>query len=200
MAFHLGLFAARAFVGGTMFAHGGQKAFGWFEGPGPDGTAKFMSSLGFEPADTYGRIASYNELVSGGLIALGAFGPVGPALMISNMIVAATTVHAPNGFFAQKNGYELPALYAATALALASSGYGAISFDKITGLDKGLGKSGPTFWAVAFGVAGAIIALAQRDVVDDAPSPGSPAPAEPSAAPPAQNGSTTAADDLGSKA
>jgi putative oxidoreductase len=158
-----------------------------------------MGSLGFSPPETYGQIAAYNELVSGGLIVLGAFGPVGPALMISNMIVAASTVHAPNGFFAQKNGYELPALYAASALSLASSGYGAVSFDKITGLDKVFAKSGRTFWAVALGVAGAAIALAQRDVADDSSTPAASAPAEPSASP-AQNGAAAATDDLGSKA
>ena len=46
----LGSLAARVAVGAGIAAHGSQKAFGWFEGPGPEGAGRFMESLGFKPA------------------------------------------------------------------------------------------------------------------------------------------------------
>src|SRR5579872_6277257 len=46
-----GMLVARTIVGGAMAAHGAQKAFGWFEGSGPQKTAGFMKMLGFEDAE-----------------------------------------------------------------------------------------------------------------------------------------------------
>jgi putative oxidoreductase len=79
MSHDLGLLAARLAFGLSFAAHGAQKAFGWFGGPGPQGAAGFMESLGFKPGSTYASAASYNEIGSGLLIALGLGGPLGPA-------------------------------------------------------------------------------------------------------------------------
>ena len=84
----LGLLASRLGLGLALASHGAQKAYGWFEGPGPEGAAGFMHSLGLRPGETYATAASYNEIVSGLLIALGLGGPTGPAGVVSNMIVA----------------------------------------------------------------------------------------------------------------
>jgi len=43
----LGLLVIRVIAGLTMAAHGGQKLFGWFEGPGRGGTAGMMEKLGY---------------------------------------------------------------------------------------------------------------------------------------------------------
>jgi putative oxidoreductase len=67
-------------------------------------------------------------------MAHGFLGPIGPALMISVMIVAAVTVHWENWLFAQANGIELPLLYATGALAVALSGFGPYSLDALLGL------------------------------------------------------------------
>jgi putative oxidoreductase len=159
----LGLLAARLALGLGMASHGAQKAYGWFEGPGPEGAAKFMASVGLKPGETYASAASYNEIASGLLIALGMGGPLGPAGVISTMIVAAETVHKKNGFFAGKNGVELNVLYSAGALALASSGYGALSVDGMFGLDKKLRHPVITTLALAGGIAAAYLILGQRD-------------------------------------
>ena len=159
----LGLLASRLAVGLSYAAHGAQKAFGWFEGPGPQGAAGFMASVGLKPGDTFAKAASYNELTSGLLIALGLGGPLGPAGAISSMLVAAETVHKPNGFFAGKGGVELNVLYASGALALASAGYGALSLDAIVGLDDKLHHPVVTTLALAGGIAAAYLILAQRD-------------------------------------
>ena len=162
------LLVTRSVIGLSLAAHGAQKAFGWFEGPGPAGAAGFMESLGFRPGKRYAMLSSYSEVGSGVLVALGLGGPVGPAMMLSVMIVAMTSVHAKNGYFAQKNGVELPVMYAATALALAASGYGRFSLDAALHLhalrDERLATA-----ALLGGAAGGAIALAQRRV-DRAPT------------------------------
>ena len=169
MIHDLGLLAARLAVGGGIAAHGAQKAFGAFEGPGPEGAGRFMESLGFKPGGQFATIASANELTSGLLIALGLGGPVGPALLLSTMIVAQTSVHLKNGFFAQKNGVELGTLYASAALAFASGGYGKLSADHVLGRDEKLRHPLLTTLALAAAVAGSYLVLAQRDF---SPPPG----------------------------
>src|SRR5437660_8839216 len=94
-----GLLVARLVIGLLMAGHGAQKAFGWFGGYGLEGTGKFMEGLGFRPGRLFAGAAAYSEVVSGVLIAAGLFGPLGPALMLSVMIVAAATVHWKHGLF-----------------------------------------------------------------------------------------------------
>ena len=160
----LGLLAARLALGLGLASHGAQKAFGWFEGPGPQGAGGFMETLGFKPGAKFATAASYNEIASGLMIALGLGGPLGPAGAVSTMLVAAETVHKPNGFFAGKGGVEVNVLYSAGALALASAGYGALSVDHLFGLDHKLHHPVITTLALAGGVAAAYLILAQRDM------------------------------------
>jgi putative oxidoreductase len=165
----VGLLAARLALGLGLASHGAQKAFGWFDGPGPQGAAGFMESLGLKPGERYATAASYNELSSGLMIALGVGGPLGPAGVISTMLVAAETVHKPNGFFAGKGGVEVNVLYSAGALALASAGYGALSVDHLFGLDRKLHHPVVTTLALAGGIAAAYLILGRRDL---SPPPG----------------------------
>jgi putative oxidoreductase len=160
----LELLAARLAVGMSMAAHGAQKAFGWFEGPGPEGWAQFNESLGFKPGTLFGRIGAANELVGGTLIALGLGGPLGPAIVVAQMVVAGETVHRKNGFFAQGGGVELPMLYSAAALGFAAKGYGAYSLDHALGLHGKLRH--PLLRTLAYGgaLAAAYGVLAIREV------------------------------------
>ena len=129
-----GLLLLRLVVGLLMAAHGAQKLFGWFGGHGLAGTTGFFEALGFRPGRLFATIASASELASGVLVVLGLFGPVGPALMVSVMIVAAISVHWEHGVFAMTNGIEVPLLYAAAATALALTGPGGYSLDAALGL------------------------------------------------------------------
>lgn len=129
----VGTLAARLVIGGSFIAHGAQKAFGWFGGPGPAGAAGFMESLGFAPGERFARAASYTEIGSGLAIALGAGGPLGPAGLASVMTVAVATVHGKNGFFAQEGGFELNLVYVIAAYSLANTGYGRYSVDAALG-------------------------------------------------------------------
>jgi putative oxidoreductase len=153
-----------------MAAHGTQKAFGWFDGPGPEQAAKLMHGLGFRPGETYATLAAWNEIVAGKLIAWGLGGPVGPAMLISGMLVAQASVHWEKGFFAQKGGIELPFVYSAAALALAAGDYGALSLDEVLGLRKPLREPIFTALALAGAIAGAVLVLNSRDRSDDGPA------------------------------
>ena len=130
----LGLLAVRLVFGLVMAAHGAQKLFGWFGGYGLAGTGGFMESLGFRPGRLFAAAAGFSEFAGGLLVALGLLGPVGPALMVSVMIVASGSVHWKNGIFAAANGIEIPLLYAIAGVALALTGPGEYSVDAALGL------------------------------------------------------------------
>ena len=156
-----GLLVGRLVLGLALAAHGSQKLFGWFGGHGLAGTGGFLEQLGFRPGRAYAAAAATSEVVGGLLIALGLLGPVGPALMLSVMVVAAVTVHWKGGFFAQSNGIELPFLYAAGAVALALAGPGRFSLDALLGLEW-LWAPRIAEVALAVGLAGAVVNLLTR--------------------------------------
>jgi putative oxidoreductase len=129
----VGLLAVRLVFGLVMAAHGAQKLFGWFGGYGLAGTGGFMESLGFRPGRFFAATAGATEFTGGLLVALGLLGPVGPALMVSVMIVAIGSVHWTNGLWASANGIEMPLLYAIGGAALALTGAGQYSLDAVLG-------------------------------------------------------------------
>jgi putative oxidoreductase len=162
----IGLLLVRLVVGLVMTAHGTQKLFGWFGGYGLHKTGEFFVQLGFFPGSAFAAAASVTEIVSGILVALGLLGPIGPALMISVMIVAAVTVHWEHGLFAATNGIELPLLYGAAAFGLALTGYGQYSLDAWLGI-AGRWPTSITWIVLALGIIGgfANVALRRRPTV-----------------------------------
>ncbi|HEY4954748.1 MAG TPA: DoxX family protein [Gemmatimonadaceae bacterium] len=131
----IALLIARLFLGLGLAAHGAQKLFGWFGGGGVNKTGEFFVKLGWNQGRFFAAGAGLGEFGGGVLVALGFLGPVGPALMILVMLVAALTVHIHNGLFQTSSGWEMPMLYAAGALLLAFTGSGAYSLDHFLGLD-----------------------------------------------------------------
>ena len=146
-----GLLVGRLMVGLGIAAHGSQKLFGWFGGYGLAGTGGFFEQLGFRPGRIFAAAAGGAEFAGGLLTALGLLGPVGPALMLSVMIVAKLTVHFRNGFFTETNGIERPFLYAAGALVFGLAGPGLFSLDAVLGLEW--------LWAPRIGVAALTIGV-----------------------------------------
>jgi putative oxidoreductase len=149
-----GLLIGRLVFGLIMSAHGAQKLFGWFGGYGLAGTGGFLEQIGFRPGRVFAAVAATTEVAAGLLIAFGFLGAVGPALMLSVMIVAAVSVHWGKGFFGS-TGIELTLLYGAAAVALALTGPGLFSLDAVFGLAA---LSTPAFvaGALAVGIIGAI--------------------------------------------
>ncbi len=156
-----GLLVGRLLLGLAMAAHGSQKLFGWFGGYGLAATGGFLEQLGFRPGRLFAAMAAGTEVASGLLVALGLLGPVGPALMLSVMVVAAVTVHWKGGFFSQSNGIEVPFLYAAGAVALALAGPGRFSLDTALGLEW-LWAPEIAAAALAVGIVGALGNLLAR--------------------------------------
>jgi putative oxidoreductase len=156
-----GLALARLVLGLLMAAHGAQKLFGWFGGHGLAAVSGMFEGLGFRPGRVFATAASVSEVAGGLLVALGFLGPIGPALMLSVMIVAAVSVHWQNGLFVMDNGIEVPLLYAAGATALALTGPGQFSLDALFGLTP-LWTPAVTWGVLAAGVIGGVANLALR--------------------------------------
>jgi len=125
----LGLLALRLALGAVFIAHGGQKAFGWFGGPGFGGATGFIASLGLRPPRFWAAVAVSGELAAGVLLLLGLFTPVAGLLVVATMAVAITKVHGPKGFFVQDGGYEYNLVLMIAAIAVAAIGPGRFSLD-----------------------------------------------------------------------
>jgi putative oxidoreductase len=106
IAMDIGLLVLRVVLGLTLAAHGAQKLFGWFGGPGLGGLASWLESIGFVPGRRQALLAGSSEAVGGALLALGLFTPVAAGVSLAVMAVAAITVHWKAGFFVSKGGFE----------------------------------------------------------------------------------------------
>src|SRR5947209_1573180 len=157
------LLTARVALGASIAAHGAQKLFGWFGGPGADAASNMMETLGFKPGRTYATLASGTELTSGLLITLGLGGPLGPAMLASVMTVAAGSVHVKNGYFNTNQGFELNTIYTVAAILLAMQDYGRLSLDHAIGLRKLNVPPLVCAGAVAGAVATGLALLARRE-------------------------------------
>ena len=156
-----GLLIGRIAFGLLMAAHGSQKLFGAFGGHGLAAVSGMFESLGFRPGRLFAFAAAAAEVSSGVLVAAGLLGPIGPALMLSVMIVAAVTVHWQNGLFAMSNGIEVPLLYGVGAATLTLTGFGRYSLDAALGLSA-FWTPGVEWLALALGIVLGFVNLAMR--------------------------------------
>jgi putative oxidoreductase len=158
----IGLLILRLVLGITVAAHGAQKLFGWFGGPGLDGFAGVMEKLTIRPARPFALLAGLGEFGGGILVALGFLNPAGPLIVAGAMVVAIVTVHLGKGFFNTRGGYEFPLLIAGGAVALSFTGPGAYSLDG----SFRLSLPEPATWIVVaiLSVGGVIAALGSRRV------------------------------------
>lgn len=156
----IGLLLLRLAIGLTLAAHGAQKLFGWFGGPGLETTGRLFDSLGFRPGRRHALMAGVVESGGGLLLAFGLVTLLGAALVVSVMLVAAISVHLKNGFFIMSGGYEYALTLAVGALALAFTGPGIFSVDAAIGSAVHGAIAGLGAFAVA--VVGAVVQLAQR--------------------------------------
>lgn len=86
----IGPFAARVVIGGLFVGHGTQKLFGWFGGPGLEGTEQMMGELDMRPTRANALAAGISETAGGALVVLGAATPAAAASLIGTM---ATAIH-----------------------------------------------------------------------------------------------------------
>jgi putative oxidoreductase len=167
----LGLLVLRVVVGALFVGHGTQKLFGWFGGHGLDGTGAWMGSLGFRRGRFWAAVAGLAESLGGLLLALGFLTPLAAAAIVGVMTTAVLAVHLRNGVWNSDGGYELPLVYATAATAIAFTGPGAYSLDRVIGLAIDPVTSGIV--ALVLGLlAGTLVnALRAEPVAAGAPSP-----------------------------
>jgi len=131
------LLIVRLCLGVIFFAHGAQKLFGWFGGPGLEGTiGYFKSALHVPPPLTV--LAVLTECFGGAAVFLGVSTRLAALGLVVVMLVAIATVHGRNGFFlnmslepGKGHGIEFNLALIGMALALVISGGGALSVDRI---------------------------------------------------------------------
>lgn len=125
-----GLLILRLVLGGTMGAHGLQKVFGLFDGPGIAEFARALGGFGFTSQTTLlSWITGISELAGGALVIVGLFTPLGAAALLG---VAANIVYAKfhGGFFmGEGKGFEYELLLGAVAFSLLFTGSGRIALD-----------------------------------------------------------------------
>src|ERR1700733_14059818 len=120
----IGFLLLRLALGLTVAAHGAQKLFGWFGGPGLDGTGGFFEKLGFVPGRRHALMAGLTEAGGGLLLALGLLTPLAAAVVFAVMVVAGASAHSGKGFFLSGGGYEYTLILGASGLSVAFTGPG----------------------------------------------------------------------------
>ncbi|RYF54784.1 MAG: DoxX family protein [Comamonadaceae bacterium] len=128
----IGLLLLRVLLAVILFAHGTQKALGWFSGPGPAGAEALFDKLGQVPARPKVRLAVVCELVAAALLLLGLVTPLGAAIAAGTMLVAGFSMISLNGaFWNSAGGGEYPIVLAGTAMVLGFTGPGRYSLDAL---------------------------------------------------------------------
>jgi putative oxidoreductase len=145
----------RMVVGLTMAAHGYNHLWG---GGGLTGTTRWFDSLGLRPPKLHAVLSGAGELAAGSALVIGLCTVVAAAFVVGVMVIAAVTVHRPNGFFIFKDGYEYVLMIGVVCAAIGLLGPGEASVDRLIGI----GVSGPVglVIVVGLGVLGAMVLLA----------------------------------------
>jgi putative oxidoreductase len=129
----LSLLILQVGVGLTFAAHGAQKVFGWWGGPGLAGWEGAMAHMGFRPARLFAVTSAFTELGGGLLLAFGLLAPLAAAALVAQAVVIVGHVHWPNGFFNARSGIEFPLLLGIGAAAVGVAGGSAVGIDSIVG-------------------------------------------------------------------
>ena len=128
------LLILRVVAGLTVAAHGAQKLFGWFDGPGRVNWEQGLQKQGLRPARFWGYLNILGELGGGLSLAFGFLTPLGAAGVFGAMLMAIASAHWKNGFFNSKRGIEFPLALLSIATAVGIAGPGAISLDTLFGI------------------------------------------------------------------
>lgn len=120
----------RLALGPIFIYHGSQKLFGLWGGPGLDGTARFLASLGFTPAYPFAIALGAAEFLGGLLVLLGLFTRYAALTLAVVMAVAIARVHWGKPFDVAKGGAEFALMNLAAALSLLFTGGRTLSIDR----------------------------------------------------------------------
>ena len=127
---------ARIVLGIIFFAHGAQKMFGWYGGPGLASSMRtFTEDLHLPPTLAFLVIAG--ELFSGVGLIVGLFTRIAALIIALTMVGAIATVHFRFGLFLnwfgtkEGHGIEYHLLTIALALVIVVEGAGKVSLDRL---------------------------------------------------------------------
>jgi putative oxidoreductase len=113
-----------------MFAHGAQKVFGWWGGPGLDQwTSQPAPFAEMRPSWLWMGAAAVSELVGGTMVIIGLYTRIGAFFISCVMLTAILAVHWKSGFFINAGGFEYPLALLGMAAALLVHGGGSASVD-----------------------------------------------------------------------
>ncbi len=128
-----GLLLLRFAVGGTFFAHGMQKVFGLWGGPGIGGFARVLEGYGYAPPVVLAWVTGLVELVAGASVVLGVGTPLAAGGLVALML-NTVLLKAGNGFFvasaAGADAVELDVVLGLAAAALALTGAGRTALER----------------------------------------------------------------------
>jgi putative oxidoreductase len=125
----------RLALGIVFIAHGAQKVFGIWGGPGwAQFTARETPFAWMQPASFWMSAAALSELVGGVLVLLGLLTRLGALMIVPVMLVAVLGVHWSGGFFMARgearDGIEYAFTLLMLSLALLVMGGGRASVDE----------------------------------------------------------------------
>ncbi len=129
-----GLLILRLVAGLTLAAHGTQKLFGWFAGPGLTRLTQGFEKQGFKPAWLWVGLVILGEVGGGVSVALGFLTPLGAAGMFGAMFMATFKSHWKKGFWNRNQGLEFPLLLLTAGVAIGLTGPGSYSLDVLFGI------------------------------------------------------------------
>jgi putative oxidoreductase len=126
------LVAVRIALAWIFVYYGGGKLFGWFDGPGLHGTARFFADTAhLRPGGFWAFVGGVIELGGALALALGVGARLAGAALFGDMVIAMVTVTWTNGINSEKvpPGYELNVTLAVLALVVVVLGAGRFSLD-----------------------------------------------------------------------
>lgn len=125
----LGLLLLRVAVGVLLIAHGLQKAFGWWGGPGFGGWEESLTQMGFQHAGILTYVATVGQIAAGVLLVLGLFTPLAAAgalaYLVNGVLADAMAAHEEarlSDFLTDGYEYKLILVCAVAAIILTGPG------------------------------------------------------------------------------
>jgi putative oxidoreductase len=134
-AVDLALLVARVIVGIIFVAHGAQKLFGAFGGPGLAATVEMMGPIGY--------LVTIGEFFGGAGLIVGFLCRFSAASLIVIMLGAIAMVHGKNGFFQSANGFEYNLALIGLLAPILIAGPGKLAIGRFLPLPKAAGTGRP---------------------------------------------------------